>query len=229
METGRFQWTRRPCALFWILLFMLLFSFGCAERSKQQKTGVETPVPASRVTGLKPLKPQPNEADMEPGLKVWYFTELFIRRIEEMPQGKPPFSWGKQGKPIPYLNHHFVGENRKKLEVFDSGTHRGVAMYLWGMIRFPSAGRYFFKSMVNDGILVLIDEKTIIDDSTWGSDRFSKETVVEVSEPGWYPIVVKYFQRKGTARVHLFWKRPGQDAYVFVPPEAYAHLRTSSN
>lgn len=229
MKTDRFRWIGTSHAFFGFLLFMLLFSFGCAGTSKQQNTRVEFAPAVNNVAGLKPLEPQPDEADMEPGLKVWYFTGLFIRRIGEMPQGTPPFSWGKQGKPIPYLNHHFVGKDKKKLNVFDSGTHRGVAMYLWGMIKFPSAGRYFFRSMVNDGILVLIDRKTIIDDSTWGSDRFSKETIVEVPEPGWYPIVVKYFQRKGTARVHLFWKGPGQDDYVFVPPESYAHLRTSSN
>jgi len=214
-------------SLLLILLITPLMLFGCAQTSGKQAK-VKTLPAADHVTGLKPLSPQPGAADIEPGLKVWYFTDFYIHRIAAMPQGKPPFSWGKPGKAIPYLNHHFLGENRKKLNVFDSGTHRGVAMYMWGLIKFPSKGRYLMKSMVNDGIIVLIDDKVVINDPSWGGDRFSRETIVDISQPGWYKIVVKYFQRKGTARIHLYWRRPEKKNCEFIPPQFYAHLKEIS-
>jgi hypothetical protein len=48
---------------------------------------------------------------------------------------------------------------------------------------------------------------------------------VEVKEPGWYPLHILYFQRKGTYALQLFWQKPGGEDKEIVPPEAFARLK----
>jgi len=146
-----------------------------------------------------------NSASIKPGLAVLYFED-FYRHINQMPTGETALKEGKPGKPILYLNHRFGAG-----PVFGSGQSRGVGVQMTGFIRFPSAGRYLFKAKSNDGIRIFINKKMIIDDPNvhLGGDRFSGETSVEIDKPGWYPVLIQYFQRKGTATLQLFWKVRG--------------------
>lgn len=159
------------------------------------------------------------EEKLEPGLSVLYFYG-FYRNLAQMPRGKKRvLKVGIPGKPIPYLNHQF-GEG----EVFDSGRAKGVGMQMDGFIRFEKPGDYVFQARTNDGFRLFIDEHRIINDPAVHSDRLSETAIVKVSEPGWYPMRVRYFQRKGTAALQLFWQEPGKSQQVPVPAEAYAHL-----
>lgn len=159
------------------------------------------------------------EEKLEPGLSVLYFYG-FYRNLAQMPRGeKRVLKVGIPGKPIPYLNHQF-GEG----EVFDSGRAKGVGMQMDGFIRFEKPGDYVFQARTNDGFRLFIDEHRIINDPAVHSDRLSETAIVKVSEPGWYPMRVRYFQRKGTAALQLFWQEPGKSQQVPVPAEAYAHL-----
>jgi hypothetical protein len=42
-------------------------------------------------------------------------------------------------------------------------------------------------------------------------------------EAGWTPIRLRYFQRKGTATLKLYWQPPGSEAFAVIPASAYAH------
>ena len=48
--------------------------------------------------------------------------------------------------------------------------------------------------------------------------------VQSIEEAGWYPMLIKYFQKKGTAALSLYWKPPGAAEFSVIPAEAYAHL-----
>ncbi len=159
------------------------------------------------------------EDQLQPGLSVLYF-HAFYRHIDEMPRGRIAIARGIPGKPIPYLDHHFAEE----VMVFESGRAKGVGMHLEGYILLEKPGEYVFQANSNDGFRMLISDRRIINDPTVHSDRLSEKGMVKISEPGWYPIHILYFQRKGTATIQLFWKKPGDKQKSIVPAEVYAHL-----
>jgi hypothetical protein len=176
-------------------------------------------LPPIFVTGLSLLQPQPDRSALQPGLSVTYFYDYFARHLDPLTEGKLPNRRGRPGKTIPYLNHQFG-----RAEVFDSGSNRGVAMRLNGFIYFSQSGKFIFRALSNDGLRIYVSDQMIIDDPAQHSDRYSIRAIVEIKESGWYPIMVEYFQRKGTATIKLFWQRPLADEFEVVPAEAYAHI-----
>jgi hypothetical protein len=172
-------------------------------------------------TDLVPLTPQPDTASVQGGLSVWYLPDFNFEHVGEMPKGDPPYSWGFAGKkPILILDRKFEPQEK----VFDSGQHRGVALQMDGMIKFPTSGQYGIMALSNDGIRVYIGEKRVINDPDWHGDRFSRNNILELSESGWYPFKLKYFQRRGTAALKLFWKKPEDVDFSIIPAEAYGHV-----
>lgn len=171
------------------------------------------------VSGLQPATPQPGAEQLQPGLSVLYFDKFFERHIDKLPVGKEALKRGKAGKPIPYLNHRF-GEGN----VFDSKNNRGIGMQMTGLLRFDRTGGYGFKVKSNDGFRMFVSDQLVLDDPTVHAERFSMPVTVQVDAAGWYPVMIQYFQRKGTATVELFWQPPGAADFMIVPAEAYAHL-----
>jgi hypothetical protein len=150
---------------------------------------------------------------------VIYFYDYFYRHLRFLPRGEVALQKGKPGRPIPELNHQFGRE-----EIFDSGTNRGIGMHITGLIHLPEPGDYAFQALSNDGIRIYINEAMIINDPGQHSDQLSNEALLENVKPGWYVIKVEYFQRKGTAAIALYWRKPGKKEYSPVPAEAYAHI-----
>lgn len=196
-----------------LVLAAILMLSGCAMLGIKKDTGI--PLPASQEVHGK-------ENQLQPGLSVVYFHG-FYRNISQIPRGKRAIEKGIPGKPIVVLDHKF-GEDL----VFDSGRTKGVGMHLDGFILFEKSGDYVFQANTNDGFRLLISGIKIIDDPMYHSDRMSGEVKVNVSEPGWYPLRILYFQRKGTATIQLFWKKPGDKTMIIVPAEAYAHIPTQN-
>ena len=167
-----------------------------------------------------PVTPQPSESSILPGVRIWYLDDFYFNHIAEMPRGEPPYSWGFAGKPILVIDRIFAPQEN----VFDSGLHRSVALQMNGMIRFPEPGQYGLMAFANDGIRVYIDNKRIVNDPYWHGGQFSTKNKVDITTPGWYQFKLKYFQRKGTAALRLFWKKPGDGDFSIIPAEAYGHL-----
>jgi hypothetical protein len=171
---------------------------------------------------VSPIKLDP--ARLKPGLAVIYFPEFWGRHLDELFSGEEAELDGKPGDPIPYLNHKF-GEK----QVFGSGKSRGVGVQMDGYLNMAEAGEYWFKAFANDGIRVYLNKQLIVDDPSYHiktGDRFSEPLQIEIEKPGWYPVRVRYFQRKGTATLQLYWKPPGAGEYRIIPPEAYAHAES---
>jgi hypothetical protein len=187
-----------------MVMFLMIFT-GC--------TGSQT------LTGGKDL-----EDRLEPGLRVLYFNGMF-RNVRQIPDGdRAMLEKGRPGAPISVIDHQF-GEN----EVYDSGRNRGVGVQMKGYLLLEQKGLYQFQALSNDGIEVFIDGKSILIDPDVHSDRLSNVETLAVQETGWHALMVKYFQRKGSAALTLYWKPPGKDAFEVIPARAYAHLPDDSN
>lgn len=209
-----------------VLVFLFLQS-GCLEATKEEEVD-KKPV---FIADLKPIDPQPPESSIRPGVKVWYFEEFFLKHVDEMPKGDPPFSWGFAGEPILILDKKYkLGE-----KFYGSGYHRGISCIINGMLKFPEPGKYVLVANSNDGIRVWVGEKLVLNDPYWhgSGDELTPEahiTIspleanVAISTPGWYRFKIKFFQRKGTATLQMFWKKPGDEEFSFIPEWAYGHI-----
>ncbi|MEW6219538.1 MAG: PA14 domain-containing protein [Thermodesulfobacteriota bacterium] len=167
---------------------------------------------------LEGLSPAPVvTGEVRPGLAVLYFYQLY-RHIKEMPVGEEAIAKGVPGPAIPYLDHRF-GVGR----VFDSGEVQGVGMQLSGLIHFAAPGTYQLLSRSNDGFRLFLDGRLALDDPHVHQDHTSDPVSVRIQEPGWYPVLIQYFQRKGSATLELHWQPPGSAAPVPIPAAAYGH------
>jgi PA14 domain-containing protein len=167
-------------------------------------------------SNLPVAEPLAINVSVKQGLPV-YFRYSMYRHIDQMPSDASMISEGKAGQPVAFLDHQFQGN------VFDSQREQGVGLFLTGYLKMEIPGKYLFKAMSNDGIRVLVNGTIVAFDPTVHSDRFSEVGEVTIKNPGWYPLTVKYFQRKGTARLSLYWQPPGSQGFVPVPAGAYGH------
>jgi hypothetical protein len=156
--------------------------------------------------------------DLRPGLAVIYFDRQFVRHIDQLPQGENAANVGRPGAPVAQLNHQFG-----QAEVFQSGSNRGVGVEFTGYLKLDQPGRYRFQANSNDGFRMEIGGQRVVDDPAWHSDRLSAPGEYEVPNPGWYPVRMRYFQRKGTATLQLYWQTPRDPSFRIVPAEALAH------
>ena len=168
--------------------------------------------------GMKPSTVRQDK--LQAGLSVLYIRSFRHRHLDKLPTGEWLKERGRPGKPIPYLNHSFG-----RGIVFDSGARSLVGLHMTGYIHLAESGEYQFKAFVNDGIRVFISEQLIVDEPKWDpdGDRYTEIGKASISETGWYPILIRYFQRKGTATVKLYWKKPGDKDFSVIPEAAYAH------
>lgn len=155
---------------------------------------------------------------VEPGLPV-YFRYSFYRHIDRMPTDESMIAEGKPGQPVAFLDHRF------QESVFDSKAEKGVGVFLKGYLKMDAPGTYRFKAVSNDGIRVIVNGEVVVLDPTVHSDRFSDIGQVKINTPGWYPLTVKYFQRKGTARLELYWQPPEVADFEIIPAAAYGHIK----
>lgn len=154
---------------------------------------------------------------VKPGLSV-YYKYAFYRHLNQMATDEVMIAEGVAGQPIPMLNYQFKGN------IFDSKKPKGVGVLLKGYLKIETPGRYHFKAMSNDGVRVTVNQQVVAFDPAVHSDRFSAVEEILLETPGWYPLTVNYYQRKGTARLELHWQPPGAVGFVIVPAEVYGHL-----
>lgn len=190
-----------------------------AASDDRQKEESQQSVPLIEIGGLTPAREISDTNGLAPGLSTIYLYK-FIRHIDQMPVQDPKTTTEKRGKPILYLNHHFGAEDM----VFDTGVSRGVGIQMNGFIKFSEPGKYGMMALSNDGIRIEICKEIILTDPNVHSDRLSPQAVIEISHPGWYPVMIQYFQRKGTAAIELQWKPPGKAEFSVIPAEAYSHI-----
>jgi hypothetical protein len=165
------------------------------------------------LTGLRPAEPQPTQ--VTPGLAVEY-TYAKVNWLEELKGRK-----FEPGPPLANLNYRWGGGN-----VLTSKVREEVGAIINGFIRLEKPGVYGFEVTSNDGILVELGGKVLHQDDGVHPDSMSGRIDVKIEQPGWYPLKVTYFQKKGTASLVLTWIEPGQKGRPApVPPAAFAHVK----
>jgi len=172
---------------------------------------------AGSITGLKPANPQPAANALKPGLAVQYYGAKFnsIRQFVEWMD----YEKGKPGIPIPMLNYQVGNGN-----VLTSTATDLIGADITGFINFERSGNYTVMVHSNDGVRLTIGDKLVHEDPEVHADRFSDEITLEISEPGWYPVRVLYFEKKNTSTLELYWDPPGPEEIDLVPAKAFAHI-----
>ena len=192
-----------------IVCFLAVFAQGCSKPVAEDNTqrAQQSQYPA-KVSGQL----------LKPGLSVIYFHDKY-RHVKEMPKGKDSIAkYGYPGEPILKIDNRFgIGE------VFDSGRSEAVGMIMSGFLHLEEPGMYQFQANSNDGFQLFINGDLIVNDPKVHPDKLSDPGKIEVIKVGWYPVELKYFQRKGTATLEMYWQPPGSDAFVIIPEKVYAH------
>lgn len=170
------------------------------------------------ITGLAPASPQPQASAVKSGLlAAYHFT--YVRSIHELRRYAEPRK-GEASGVLADLNHKF-GPGK----VFNTERDDGVGAHIVGMIKFDKPGTYQFEVTSNDGIRIMIGGKVVFEDPEVHADDTSDPISVKVDQPGWYPLDIWYFERKGTSTLQVRWKAPGQDGeFVPVPASAFGHV-----
>lgn len=154
---------------------------------------------------------------LQPGLAVCYINGM-IRHIDEM-EGWEDQVKCRPGPPLLTVDSK-VGDGK----VLTSRFSDGVMARITGYIHFAETGDYAFSFASNDGVRLEIDGQMIVEDPDVHSDRFSDIGFFSVKTAGWYPITIRYFERKNTSTLRFFWQPPGQEGTMpTVPADALAH------
>jgi len=212
----------RPVKLTSFILIIGLVIFGCAAGPQPDapqgpdRTALDRP--PVRYQSLEPVQPQPKSDALKPGLAVAYHHHYFARSLDPLTEGYVQDKPGTLGKPVLSLNQQF-GRN----EVFGSGARQGVGVRMQGLLNFPRQGEYTLHAVSNDGLRIYIANTMVIEDPSQHSDRYAVPAKVTIEQAGWYPFKLEYFQRKGTATLQLFWRKPGSEEFAGIPSEALAH------
>jgi hypothetical protein len=170
---------------------------------------------AELLTGLKAAEPQPTAERLQPGLAVGYVYGRF-NHLKEFETRK-----FEPGKPLPQLDYR-MGDGA----VLTTKERDQVGALITGFIRFAKAGTYGFDVTSNDGVRVEIGGKLLYEDPTVHSDDTSDRIDVKIEQPGWYPIKILYYEKKGTATLVLRWiEGEAKGKLTPVPAAAFAHLK----
>lgn len=129
-----------------------------------------------------------------------------------------------------YDNADFTGRSITRVDAdlnFDWATAAAVAgidadsfSVRWtGKITPTATGDWTFHALANDGVRLIVDGKTIIDDlaATGTKERTSAKVVLAAGQA--YDIKVEFFEGAGSASMKLFWSGPGT-AKEIVPSSA---------
>ncbi len=174
---------------------------------------------AALLSGL-PAQAAAAPDNLQPGLQVCYIDGL-IRHIDEMVR----LEASKPCEPGPNLR--LINSSVGGGTVLTSNLNDGVMARITGFIHLDTAGTYLFTFESNDGVRLEIDGQMILEDPDVHSDRYADYGRMEVTEPGWYPLTVRYFERKNTSTLRFFWQPPGTEGTMpRVPAEALAHRGT---
>jgi PA14 domain len=168
---------------------------------------------ADVLTGLRPAEPQPTA--LSPGLAVEY-TYAMVNHINELKTKK-----FEAGPPLTNIEYRWGPGN-----VLTSKVREGVGAIITGFIRFEKPGVYGFEVTSNDGVRVEIGGQLLHEDPGVHGDTTSDRVDVKIDQPGWYPLRVVYFQKKGTASLVLAWIGPGETGKLTpVPAKAFAYVK----
>ncbi len=195
---------------FWIVLVVCAGIAGCIQNGTRSD--------ALRPGKLDGLPAEVAEGKFKQGLSAIYFHDKY-GHIDEIPRSQKGIKkFGRPGAPILKLDNAFG-----RGHVFDSGRSQEVGILMQGYIHLDKPGIYYFQAKSNDGFQLVIDGNVVVSDPDVHADKLSDPGQFRVVRGGMFPVEIRYFQRKGTAALHLYWKQPGASFFKIVPAGAYSH------
>lgn len=103
--------------------------------------------------------------------------------------------------------------------ILNSGLFEDVAVRFSGNINIPTTNTYTFYAPGDDGVIVIIDGNTIIND--W-YDKGGGGSIVSVPmTEGSHSITVWYYENGGGANVWLYWIIPESPGWEIIPASAF--------
>jgi YD repeat-containing protein len=83
------------------------------------------------------------------------------------------------------------------------------SLRLTGLVTFPAAGTYSFRSYADDGTALWLDDVQVFNDWQPSTPHFSSSGSVTVSAGQQARIRLNYFEQTGNANLQLYWTPPG--------------------
>lgn len=163
---------------------------------------------------LAPADPQPGA--LKSGLTVRYaYPEEDIKTLADAQAALNAAS--EPGPPLAGLDHRDTVEGAPTMT---AKRPMNVAARIRGFVRFDAPGAYDIEFLTNDGLRATIGGQVV----GFFDGRQACETtrIVEVEVPvaGWYALDALYFQRLGTACLHMRWGASG-DRLTWTPDSAF--------
>jgi hypothetical protein len=103
-------------------------------------------------------------------------------------------------------------------QILNSGLYEDTIVNFSGNIQIPSTGTYGFYAPGDDGVKLIIDGNTIIDD--WYDKGGGGSTTSIYLTEGSHTLTLWYYENGGGANVWLYWAQPGL-GYAIVPSSQF--------
>jgi hypothetical protein len=167
----------------------------------------------------QPLSPQPAATTLQDGLTAKIYFSRF-EHIDDLQRFIDAAPRPNETRTLPNLDYAWGAGN-----VLGTTSSDLVGARIDGLILLDERGTYRLMVTSNDGVRLTVGGVALFEDPDIHSDRDSPPIPIEVTTPGWYPIDILYFEKKGTATLKLAWSPPDRAAFVPVPPAAFKHQR----
>lgn len=161
---------------------------------------------------LQPANPQPS--GLQPGLAVKYAYPLDVKSLN---QANRALRNAKPGPALAGLDYRDTSQGEITLTAKQA---QHVVAGISGYVKFDAPGIYTIDFLTNDGLDAKVGGQTVGYFDGRQSCRETAAVQVEVPQAGWYPVEITYFQRVGTACLHM---RAGQGSPDWMPNSAFGH------
>ncbi len=151
---------------------------------------------------------------MQPGLNIDYYYGDFnhVDKVAEFAAHKDSIP----GEPLSHVD--FRGGDGKP--VLNQKHKNFVAAVITGFVHFSSPGTHMIRVRSNDGVRVAIGGLTVHEDPKPHANRLSEPVPVKVSQAGWLPIEIIYYERKGSWALEVLWQDGGD--FKAIPETHFA-------
>ncbi len=164
---------------------------------------------------LQPANPQPGS--LRPGLAVRY---AYPEDVKDLSQARAALKIGSEaGPPLKGLDYRDTNEGDPTLT---SKRALHVAAKITGYVRFDKPGVYNIDFLTNDGLQAKIGGQVVGEFNGRQPCDSTVMTEVEVPTAGWYKLDTLYFQRLGTACLHMRMGPEGKRV-KWMPDSAFGH------
>ncbi len=161
---------------------------------------------------LTPADPQPT--GLSDGLAVRY---AYPPDVKTLAQAEALLDGATPGAPLAGLDYRDTEDGDMTLT--STSAHHVVAG-ISGYVRFDAEGTYVIDFLSNDGLKASIGGQEVVFFDGRHPCEESEAVEVTVPQAGWYPLEAVYFQRTGSACLHM---RAGQDAPEWMDNAAFGH------